>query len=69
CIADAFDALTSDRSYRPAFTVEHALHIMQGEAGRVFDPNMFAVFKQLLMQQPVAAQDEWPIENSFRAAM
>ncbi len=70
CIADAFDALTSNRSYRPAFTVQQALHVMQSEAGRVFDPNMFSVFKQLVDPQPSAVEaEEWSIADGFRAAM
>ncbi|HET9439218.1 MAG TPA: HD domain-containing phosphohydrolase [Longimicrobiales bacterium] len=71
CIADAFDALTSDRSYRPAFSTEQALHIMQSEAGRVFDPNMFEVFKRLMEPpQPAAADDDtWSMADGFRAAM
>jgi putative nucleotidyltransferase with HDIG domain len=69
CIADAFDALTSNRSYRPAFHAEQALEIMQSEAGRVFDPTMFAVFKQLMLQQPVVPETDWTTANGFRAAM
>ena len=52
CIADAFDALTTDRSYRPAFSTDQALQVMQSEAGRVFDPDMFEVFRKLLQPQP-----------------
>jgi len=70
CIADAFDALTTDRSYRPAFPTEQALNIMQSEAGRVFDPDMFEVFKRLLQPQPgQAAAETWSIADDFRAAM
>ncbi len=49
-VADVFDALTSDRIYRPAFTVEEALAIMSPERGRHFDPVVFDAF--------VAALDE-----------
>ncbi len=52
CIADAFDALTTDRSYRPAFSTDQALQVMQSEAGRVFDPDMFEVFRKLHQPQP-----------------
>jgi diguanylate cyclase (GGDEF)-like protein len=37
-VADAFDALTSDRSYRKAVSVEAAMHEIQCESGRQFDP-------------------------------
>lgn len=67
CIADAFDALTTDRSYRPAFSSEQALHIMQSEAGRVFDPQMYAVFRKLVEHQPT--QETWSFEDNIRAAM
>jgi diguanylate cyclase (GGDEF)-like protein/putative nucleotidyltransferase with HDIG domain len=37
-VADAFHALTSDRAYRQAISVEGAMHELQGESGRQFDP-------------------------------
>ena len=36
--ADAFDAMTSSRSYRPALGIELALSVIEQEAGRQFDP-------------------------------
>lgn len=71
CIADAFDALTSQRSYRPAFSREQALNIMQSEAGRVFDPDMFEVFKRLVEPQKQADSSEeiWSAADGFRAAI
>ena len=46
CVADVFDALTTTRSYRPAFSAEEALRIMQEEAGKVVDPDLFATFEE-----------------------
>jgi len=43
-IADVFDALTSDRHYRDAFSSEEALKIMQTEEKEHFDPDLFSVF-------------------------
>lgn len=43
-IADVFDALTSDRVYRPAMTVEKALAIMAEGRGTNFDPDLLDVF-------------------------
>lgn len=43
-MADVFDALTSSRSYRKAFTLENALRIMRDESGTRLDPNMVEVF-------------------------
>jgi diguanylate cyclase (GGDEF)-like protein/putative nucleotidyltransferase with HDIG domain len=37
CVADAFDAITADRSYRQARPVHEALQMMVAEAGRQFD--------------------------------
>lgn len=37
-VADVFDALTNDRPYRPAFTLQEALAMMQVERGAQFDP-------------------------------
>lgn len=43
-IADVFDALTSDRVYRPAMTIEKALSIMSEGRGSHFDPDLLDVF-------------------------
>jgi putative two-component system response regulator len=43
-IADVFDALTSDRVYRPAMTVERALAIMSEGRETHFDPALLDVF-------------------------
>jgi putative two-component system response regulator len=47
-IADVFDALTSERSYKPAFTVDHALGIMTEERGHHFDPDLLDVFLDIV---------------------
>ena len=43
-VADVFDALTSDRIYRPAFTVEQAIKEMKSLRGTQFDPAILDVF-------------------------
>jgi putative two-component system response regulator len=43
-IADSFDALTSDRPYRPALPFQRAVEIMQEERGSHFDPVMLDLF-------------------------
>jgi diguanylate cyclase (GGDEF)-like protein len=48
CIADVYDALTSRRSYKPPIPHEKAMVIMREEAGRQFDPELFAVFDELM---------------------
>jgi putative two-component system response regulator len=43
-LADVFDALTSDRPYRPAMTNEQALELMHQGRGVQFDPDLFDAF-------------------------
>lgn len=47
CIADVYDALTSDRSYRRGCSPEEAMQIMKEDAGAAFDPALFRVFESL----------------------
>ncbi|HEU0250500.1 MAG TPA: HD domain-containing phosphohydrolase [Solirubrobacteraceae bacterium] len=47
-IADVFDALTSHRVYRDAFTVEQAREMMLAEAGKHFDPVLLEAFMEVL---------------------
>jgi putative nucleotidyltransferase with HDIG domain len=50
CIADVFDALTSDRVYRSAYDTEKALEIMQDESGSTFDPVLLRCFVNMIYQ-------------------
>ena len=43
-VADVFDALTSNRPYRPARPEEEALTIMEATVGSHFDPRVHAAF-------------------------
>ena len=47
-VADVFDALTSDRVYRSAFTVEEAVEMMLEQRGRHFDPVLLDAFMEVL---------------------
>lgn len=47
-IADAWDAMTSDRSYRQSLTVEKALGELQAGAGGQFDPVMVNAFSKII---------------------
>ena len=67
CIADAFDAITSVRSYKVAATPQEAVCILREEAGKQFDPNLVTVFTELVEEnkiemptQHVAASDSQP---------
>ena len=54
CIADVFDALASDRPYRPAFARDEALAIMEQDVGKAFDPALFERFLSVVMRPGVA---------------
>jgi len=43
-VADVFDALTSERSYREAWSAERALEILREESGSHFDPAIVQAF-------------------------
>ncbi len=43
-IADAFDALTTQRVYKPAFELSHAIELMVKHRGDHFDPELLDVF-------------------------
>ena len=43
-VADVFDALTSKRPYKPAFSLEKSLETIRAESGSHFDPNAVAAF-------------------------
>jgi putative nucleotidyltransferase with HDIG domain len=47
-IVDVFDALTSPRSFRPGYSREEALQIMQRDAEQNFDPNVFGTFVDMM---------------------
>jgi len=43
-VVDVFDALTTDRVYRPARPVHQVLGYIEAEAGRSFDPTVVRTF-------------------------
>lgn len=47
-IADVFDALTSERPYKKAWSVEDAIELIQKESGRHFDPELVRLFLKVL---------------------
>jgi len=48
CVADAFDAITSIRSYKEAVLPEDAIDILKEEAGKQFDPHLVTIFSELV---------------------
>jgi putative nucleotidyltransferase with HDIG domain len=47
-VIDVWDALTSDRPYRPAMKRAEALAYIESESNRHFDPKVVAAFKRLV---------------------
>jgi putative nucleotidyltransferase with HDIG domain len=47
CVADVYDALVTDRPYRTAYSHDQTLRIMQADAGHIFDPTLFSVFREV----------------------
>ena len=47
-IADVFDALTSIRPYKKAWTVEDAVNMIEQESGKHFDPKLVPLFVKIL---------------------
>ncbi|HSK87640.1 MAG TPA: HD domain-containing phosphohydrolase [Anaerolineales bacterium] len=49
-VADVFDALTSDRPYRPAWTHTQAVEYLREQAGHLFDPQVVELFLEIADQ-------------------
>jgi putative two-component system response regulator len=47
-IADVFDALLSVRPYKPALPLEQALHYLESQSGRHFDPQLIGAFEKAM---------------------
>jgi putative two-component system response regulator len=47
-ICDVFDALTSVRPYKKAWTVEDAIDLLKKEKGKHFDPDLVDIFVSIL---------------------
>ncbi len=77
-VADVFDALSSPRPYKPAYTREHCLFVMRQHIGTQFDPRVLAAF---MAAQPaiiniqrhlvdasnpwhVAVRPRWPVKSA-----
>jgi putative two-component system response regulator len=69
-IADVFDALTSERPYKAAWSVEKALALIESQSGKHFDPELVLHFQTCLpkvleikaqyMDLPIkATAEEW----------
>ena len=50
-LADSFDAMSSNRTYRPAMTRKRVLDEIRANAGRQFDPRLAAVFERVDLRE------------------
>ena len=56
CLADVFDALTSQRSYKQSMSATAALEVMRRDAGRMFDPALFELFERIVLERDAEAR-------------
>ena len=49
-ICDVFDALTSERPYKKAWTIQKTMDLIQSSAGKQFDPKLVDLFVGILPQ-------------------
>jgi putative two-component system response regulator len=63
-IADVFDALTTERPYKSAWTVEDAVKSIDESSGSYFDPGLVALFHEVMpeildIKEEYAESDGW----------
>ncbi|HHT9137659.1 MAG TPA: HD domain-containing phosphohydrolase [Candidatus Wunengus sp. YC60] len=63
-LADVFDALCSERPYKPAYPESESLTIIRNEVGKHFDPEVYAAFDKSIGEVRsirMQLQDETPV--------
>ncbi len=65
-VVDCFDALTSDRPYRPKLSTEEALEILLARRGKMYDPLVVDTFVGLLERLPTEPQ---PVSAAVMGAL
>lgn len=63
-VIDVWDALTSDRPYRKAWSMDAALQYIKKNAGRHFDPQVVQVFLQWIKSPDLDKYEEKTVSNS-----
>jgi putative nucleotidyltransferase with HDIG domain len=64
-VADAYDAMTSDRPYRKGMRSEDAVGIIQKHAGTQFDPRLADVFARLTQEGKITSSRREPDTSSL----
>jgi HD-GYP domain-containing protein (c-di-GMP phosphodiesterase class II) len=57
---DAFNAMTTDRSYRAAMSLDEALGELQANSGTQFDPRVVESLVRVISDDPLAAGARGP---------
>jgi putative two-component system response regulator len=57
-IADVYDALVSERPYKPAFSCEEAAEIIKKDSGIAFDPLIVNVFNEIKVEFASIAKEQ-----------
>ena len=65
-VADTFDAMTSDRSYRPRFTLIKALDELERVKGTQLDPSMVDAFLLVMKEKKDQIEKDLDIEFVHR---
>ena len=63
-VADAYNALITDRPYREAYPHERAVEIIKSESGTHFDPKVVDVFLSVMDAQPQPADSTLLTDSS-----
>jgi diguanylate cyclase (GGDEF)-like protein/putative nucleotidyltransferase with HDIG domain len=69
CLADVYDALTSDRSYKAALSHDAAIEVMRRDVRRQFDPALFSLFEDVARTSaPRTVESSSPRKQESRAS-
>lgn len=64
-VSDAFDAMTSERTYRPAMTIEEAVEQLRKDSGDQYDPRVVEALVELISRGEIDIKRE-PIHGMMR---
>src|SRR5215208_8385444 len=60
CCCDAFNAMTTDRSYRDAMSPDEAIEELQVNSGTQFSPAVVEALLRVLQEDPLTAEARGP---------
>lgn len=66
-VADAFDALTTDRAHRAGLPPEAALEVLVAKSGRAFDPELVSLYGEVMHGRRGIAVRQPPPSEALRA--